>query len=102
GYSSLSYLKLPAVSYLKIDKSFISGLPDNPRDVAIAQAVLAIARNMELDVIAEGIETQAQHDFLVRAGCDEGQGVLCSYPVDPDEIVRLLQTQVHERRFAIG
>jgi len=90
GYSSLAYLKLPAVAYLKIDRSFITGLPTNGNDVAITEAMLAIARSLDLHTIAEGIETEPQHDFLLHAGCEEGQGFLYSRPLPPDEIARLL------------
>ncbi|SEM38315.1 PAS domain S-box-containing protein/diguanylate cyclase (GGDEF) domain-containing protein [Luteibacter sp. UNCMF331Sha3.1] len=90
GYSSLAYLKLPAVAYLKIDRSFVTGLPANGNDVAITEAMVAIARSLDLHTIAEGIETEGQHDFLVRAGCQEGQGFLYSRPLPPDEIERLL------------
>ena len=91
GYSSMSYLKLPAVAFLKIDRSFVTGLPDNAGDVAIAEAMLAMSKALGLTTIAEGIETEAQHDFLVRAGCLEGQGYLYSYPVGPSKIERLLR-----------
>jgi len=91
GYSSMAYLKLPAVTYLKIDRSFITGLPDSANDVAIANAIIAMAKNLGLTTIAEGIETQPQHEFLLQAGCVEGQGYLYSYPVDPDKIERLLR-----------
>ncbi|SEO47632.1 PAS domain S-box-containing protein/diguanylate cyclase (GGDEF) domain-containing protein [Luteibacter sp. UNC138MFCol5.1] len=90
GYSSLAYLKLPAVAYLKIDRSFVTGLPTNGNDVAITEAMVAIARSLDLHTIAEGIETEGQHEFLVRAGCQEGQGFLYSRPLPPDEIERLL------------
>jgi diguanylate cyclase (GGDEF)-like protein/PAS domain S-box-containing protein len=90
GYSSLAYLKLPAVAYLKIDRSFVTGLPANANDVAITEAMVAIARSLDLHTIAEGIETEAQHEFLLRAGCQEGQGFLYSRPMPPDEIARLL------------
>jgi diguanylate cyclase (GGDEF)-like protein/PAS domain S-box-containing protein len=90
GYSSLAYLKLPAVAYLKIDRSFVTGLPANGNDVAITEAMVAIARSLDLHTIAEGIETEAQHDFLLRAGCQEGQGFLYSRPLPPDEIERML------------
>jgi diguanylate cyclase (GGDEF)-like protein/PAS domain S-box-containing protein len=91
GYSSMSYLKLPAVAFLKIDRSFVTGLPDNAGDVAIAEAMLAMSKALGLTTIAEGIETEAQHDFLLRAGCMEGQGYLYSYPVSPAKIERLLR-----------
>lgn len=90
GYSSLAYLKLPAVAYLKIDRSFVTGLPTSSNDVAITEAMIAIARSLGLHTIAEGIETEAQHDMLLRAGCQEGQGYLYSRPVAPDEIARML------------
>ncbi|WP_448096410.1 putative bifunctional diguanylate cyclase/phosphodiesterase [Luteibacter yeojuensis] len=90
GYSSLAYLKLPAVAYLKIDRSFVTGLPMNANDVAITEAMVAIARSLDLHTIAEGIETEGQHEFLLRAGCQEGQGFLYSRPLPPDEIERLL------------
>jgi diguanylate cyclase (GGDEF)-like protein/PAS domain S-box-containing protein len=100
GYSSMAYLKLPAVAYLKIDRSFITGLPGSAHDAAIAEAMLAMSKSLGLTTIAEGIETEAQHDFLLRAGCVEGQGYLYSYPLKPDEIQHLLcpnQPQVPAR-----
>ncbi|MFC5526316.1 putative bifunctional diguanylate cyclase/phosphodiesterase [Rhodanobacter ginsengisoli] len=90
GYSSMAYLKLPAVAYLKIDRSFITGLPASANDAAITQAMLVMAKSLGLTTIAEGIETEAQHDFLLRAGCIEGQGYLYSYPLKPEEIQYLL------------
>jgi diguanylate cyclase (GGDEF)-like protein/PAS domain S-box-containing protein len=90
GYSSMAYLKLPAVAYLKIDRSFITGLPDSSNDAAITEAMLAMSRSLGLTTIAEGIETEAQHEFLLRAGCVEGQGYLYSYPLPPNDICTLL------------
>ena len=90
GYSSMAYLKLPAVAYLKIDRSFITGLPGSANDAAIAEAMLAMSKSLGLITIAEGIETEAQHEFLLRAGCIEGQGYLYSYPLEPGKIERLL------------
>jgi EAL domain-containing protein (putative c-di-GMP-specific phosphodiesterase class I) len=90
GYSSMSYLKLPAVAYLKIDRSFVTGLPGNANDAAITEAMLAMSKSLGLTTIAEGIETEAQHDFLLRAGCVEGQGYLYSYPLQANEIQHLL------------
>jgi EAL domain-containing protein (putative c-di-GMP-specific phosphodiesterase class I) len=91
GYSSMAYLKLPAIAYLKLDKSFVAGLPADPSDTAIVEAMLALSRSLGLCAIAEGIETEAQHDFLLRAGCVEGQGFLYSRPVETREIERLLR-----------
>ncbi|MEO8998502.1 MAG: EAL domain-containing protein [Rhodanobacter sp.] len=90
GYSSMSYLKLPAVAYLKIDRSFVTGLPGNANDAAITEAMLAMSKSLGLTTIAEGIETEAQHDFLLSAGCIEGQGYLYSYPLQANEIQHLL------------
>jgi len=90
GYSSLVYLKLPAITWLKIDRTFISGLPGDSNDAAIVQAILAIGKSLSLRTIAEGIETEAQRDFLVRAGCIEGQGFLYSQPLEATEIERML------------
>lgn len=91
GYASMAYLKLPAVSYLKIDRSFVAGLPNDANDAAITRAILAMVKSLDLVAIAEGVESEAQHDFLRKAGCDEGQGYLYSYPLWPAEIERLLQ-----------
>jgi len=90
GYSSMAYLKLPAVAYLKIDRSFVSGLPESGNDAAIIEAMLAMSRSLGLKTIAEGIETEAQHEFLLQAGCNEGQGYLYSYPLSAAAIERLL------------
>ncbi|WP_266168911.1 putative bifunctional diguanylate cyclase/phosphodiesterase [Dyella subtropica] len=91
GYSSLAYLKLSAVAVLKIDRSFINGLPEDTNNVAITEAMLAIARSLSLRPIAEGIETQEQHDFLLRAGCAEGQGFFYARPQPAEEIARMVQ-----------
>ena len=90
GYSSLAYLKLSAIAFLKIDRSFINGLPHDANNAAITEAMLAIARSLGLRPIAEGIETQEQHDFLLKAGCAEGQGFFYSRPEAAVEIERQL------------
>src|SRR5579875_720338 len=102
GYSSLSYLKLPAITCLKIDRSFVSGLPNDANNAAITEAILALSRSLGLRTIAEGIETDAQHDFLLRLGCAEAQGYLYSYPLSVTDLERLLMpnaphTQTHLR-----
>jgi len=91
GYASMAYLKLPAVAYLKIDRSFVSGLPTNSNDAAITGAMLAMATSLGLTAIAEGVETEAQHEFLLRAGCAEGQGYLYSYPLPSAALEHMLQ-----------
>ncbi|MGH8112965.1 MAG: putative bifunctional diguanylate cyclase/phosphodiesterase [Rhodanobacteraceae bacterium] len=91
GYASMAYLKLPAIAYLKIDCSFVAGLPGSANDAAITGAMLAMAGSLGLTTIAEGIETEAQHEFLMRAGCAEGQGYLYSYPLPPTALERMLR-----------
>ena len=90
GYSSLAYLKLPAVVCLKIDRTFITGVPRSPDDVAIVEAILAMAKSLKLYAIAEGIEEEVQHEFLVRAGCEEGQGYLYARPLEVPDLLRML------------
>ncbi len=85
GYSSLSYLKRLPLDILKIDQSFIRGLPDDPHDVAIARAIIALGRSMQLTIIAEGVETQAQQRFLAAEGCEQIQGYIVSLPVSADD-----------------
>ncbi|CAL94844.1 putative bifunctional diguanylate cyclase/phosphodiesterase [Azoarcus olearius] len=82
GYSSLSYLKLFPVNKLKIDRGFITDIPEDQNDVQLTTTIIALARNLGLDVLAEGVETEAQRTFLAEKGCDAYQGYLCSPPVE--------------------
>ena len=91
GYSSLSALKHFPVSRLKIDKSFVRELPHGEDDKAIAVAVISLGQQLNLSVIAEGVETQAQVDFLGDNNCHEVQGYHFSRPVPPDEIEAMLR-----------
>jgi diguanylate cyclase (GGDEF)-like protein/PAS domain S-box-containing protein len=91
GYSSMAYLKLPAIAFLKIDQSFVAGLPGSAHDAAIVEAMLALSQRLGLCAIAEGIETEAQHEFLLRAGCTEGQGYLYARALEVPEIERMLR-----------
>ncbi|MDB5927190.1 MAG: hypothetical protein JWN13_6126 [Betaproteobacteria bacterium] len=91
GYSSLAHLKRFPIDSLKIDRSFISDLPTDSGNVAITDAIIAMARTLHLTVIAEGVETRPQFDFLRRLGCDEVQGYYFSPPVPFEEATTLLQ-----------
>ena len=91
GYSSLSYIKRFPIGTLKIDRSFVSGLPQGTDDAGITTAIIAMARSLDLEVIAEGVETREQLDFLQRAKCPKLQGYLFSRPLPPDEMVAILR-----------
>ncbi|QLF93642.1 EAL domain-containing protein [Pseudomonas sp. ABC1] len=92
GYSSLSYLKRFPVNYVKIDRSFISELDLTPEGAAIAQAIIAMVHALGLKVVAEGVETQAQMDFLTEQGCDEVQGYLLCKPVEAPKLLAFIKS----------
>ncbi|CDF86636.1 putative bifunctional diguanylate cyclase/phosphodiesterase [Pseudomonas sp. QL9] len=91
GYSSLSYLKKFPIDVIKIDRSFIKDIPDNQDDMEITSAVIAMAHNLKLQVVAEGVETAAQLAFLRRNRCDIGQGYLFDKPIPSAELSASLQ-----------
>ncbi|WP_195763949.1 putative bifunctional diguanylate cyclase/phosphodiesterase [Pseudoduganella rivuli] len=91
GYSSLAYLKRFPIDVLKIDRSFVRDIPGDSDDAAIATAVTALAHSMHMSVVAEGVETEAQRDFLRSLQCDYVQGYLYSKPIAADAVATLLK-----------
>ncbi len=91
GYSSFSYLKKFPIDVIKIDRSFIRDIPDDEDDMEITSAVIAMAHNLKLKVVAEGIETAAQLKFLRRHRCDVGQGYLFDKPIPGEELIEKLK-----------
>jgi diguanylate cyclase (GGDEF)-like protein len=92
GYSSLSYLKRFRFDVLKIDRTFIAGLPDDADDVSLVKAILAMAKGLDLKVVAEGVENQEQLSFLRNQGCDLVQGYLLARPMAGGEYDTFLQS----------
>lgn len=90
GYSSLSYLRRFPIDVLKIDQSFIRGLSNDSSDAALVSAIISLGRSLKLTIIAEGVETLEQLDFLKAHRCEEGQGFYFSKAVEPDAFVRYL------------
>jgi diguanylate cyclase (GGDEF)-like protein/PAS domain S-box-containing protein len=91
GYSSLAYLKKFPISTLKIDRSFVVGLPDEENDCAIARAIVTMAQQLRQEIVAEGVETAEQMTFLRDLGCDQLQGYLFSAAVTASEFARMLR-----------
>ena len=91
GYSSLSYLRELPIDVLKIDKSFVDGIATSEQRLALVEGIIRIARTLQLDVIAEGIETDAQRDLLVSMGCQFGQGYLLAMPAAADQAEALVR-----------
>jgi diguanylate cyclase (GGDEF)-like protein/PAS domain S-box-containing protein len=100
GYSSLSYLQSFPFDKIKIDRSFISDLAARPQSAEIVRAVLSLARALNIPVLAEGVETEAQRDFLEREACEEIQGYLVGQPDVIERYLDLIGINVERRRYA--
>jgi EAL domain-containing protein (putative c-di-GMP-specific phosphodiesterase class I) len=93
GYASLSYLTRFPLSRIKIDRSFVRNITDNAEHAAIVRSLIAMAHNLGLEVIAEGVETKAQAAFLLKEECEEAQGYLYAKPLAADEFKHYLRTR---------
>jgi EAL domain-containing protein (putative c-di-GMP-specific phosphodiesterase class I) len=95
GYSSLAALKRFPIHTLKIDRSFVKEVTTSANDAAISTSIIALAHTMNLMVVAEGIETQEQRDFLLEKGCEVGQGYFFGRPLPAREATALLAASGH-------
>ena len=94
GYSSLAYLKRFPITTLKIDRSFVTGVPHQPNDCAIAQAIVTMGKQLRQEIVAEGVENREQMHYLRELGCDQLQGYLFSPPVPVAEYERMVREDV--------
>jgi len=102
GYSSLAYLKRFPIDTLKIDRSFVRDVMHNSEDAAITGAIIALGQSLGVAVVAEGVETEAQAEFLRSRGCSLMQGFLFSPPVPADEMTDMLRAGVSKRLTAVA
>lgn len=98
GYSSLSYLKRLPIDTVKLDRSFVNGATTDPNDAALVMAIITLAHNLKLKVVAEGVETEEQKTFLRLLRCDEGQGYLLGKPMPPDVFAATLASDPQRRQ----
>lgn len=101
GYSSLMYLKRLPANELKIDRGFVRDLEQDSDDAAIVSAIVALGQALGLRIVAEGVETDRQQDFLTRLGCDSLQGYLLGQPVPAEQFMAKLQA-LHQDKSAAG
>jgi EAL domain-containing protein (putative c-di-GMP-specific phosphodiesterase class I) len=94
GYSSMALIKRFPIDTLKIDRSFVREIPQNPEDNAIAEAIIGMAKALGLSVVAEGVETTEQENFLRARACEEMQGYLFSKPLAPEAFATLMREHV--------
>lgn len=99
GYSSLSYLRTLPIDKVKIDKSFVKNIKNDHKDAAICKGVIALARELDLRVVAEGVEVQEQYDYLRACGCEVFQGYLLAYPMPFKKLTEWLLTDAAQRVF---
>ena len=93
-YSSLTHLKRFPIDTLKVDRSFIRDIPQDPEDKAITEAIIAMGKSLNLTVVAEGVETLEQQTFLHDHHCDEMQGFYFSRPIDSEQVAELLRRRI--------
>ena len=93
GYSSMNYLKRLPLDTIKIDKSFIDDVPSSTHDIVVTKAIIALSKNLGYQVVAEGIETQEQEEFLKENGCDIGQGYYFAKPMSEDGLIEFLKSK---------
>jgi diguanylate cyclase (GGDEF)-like protein len=101
GYSSLGYLKRFPINCVKVDRSFIKDIPNDKDDMAITRGVIALGHSLRLKVVAEGVETREQQDFLHENGCDEMQGFLFSKPLIAEDVTKLLTGHTPKPRLTV-
>jgi diguanylate cyclase (GGDEF)-like protein len=101
GYSSLSYLKRLPIDCVKLDRSFVSGATTDPKDAALVMAIITLAHNLDLKVVAEGVETEEQRDFLRLLRCDAGQGYLFGKPMPAEVFEATISGNPQRKRNAL-